>query len=86
MITTGQTAVGLTAVAIDGTSNSEFRLTVHNQDNTDTVYVGNENVTVSTGLGIEKGQFLQIDMKPNDVLYAVSTKANHLLSWMRQVS
>lgn len=85
MISTGQTVVGLTPVVIDGTFNSEFHLTVHNQDNTDTVYLGNADVTIANGLGLEKGQFIQIEMKPGDFLHAVSSKAGHLISWMKQV-
>lgn len=85
MISTGQTAVGLTPVVVDGTFNSEFKLTIHNMDNTDTVWVGNGDVTVSNGLGIAKGQFIQIDMKPGDFLHAVSSKTGHVISWMKQV-
>ena len=85
MISTGQVLIGTTPVVIDGTFNSEFRITIHNQDNTGTLYIGNSDVTVSNGLGLEKGQFIQIEMKPGDFIHAVSTKTGHLVSWMKQV-
>ena len=85
MVTTGHALIGLTPSVVDGTFNSEFRLTIHNMDNTDTVWIGNETVTVNDGLGIAKGQFIQIEMKPGDFIYAVSSKTGHEISWMKQV-
>jgi hypothetical protein len=84
-ITTGHTSVGLTATIIDGTSNSDFRLTVHNADNTAKVYVGGPSVTINTGLGIEKLTTMQIDMYASQELYAVSDKTGHIIHWMKQV-
>jgi hypothetical protein len=84
-ITTGHTSVGLTATIIDGTSNSDFRLTVHNADNTAKVYVGGPGVTTANGLGIEKLTTLQFDMYASQELYAVSDKTGHIIHWMKQV-
>ncbi|CAB4141803.1 hypothetical protein UFOVP419_33 [uncultured Caudovirales phage] len=84
-ITTGHTSVGLTATIIDGTSNSDFRLTVHNDDNTAKVYVGGPGVTTANGLGIEKLTTMQIDMYASQELYAVSGKTGHIIHWMKQV-
>jgi hypothetical protein len=84
-ITTGHTSVGLTATIIDGTSNSDFRLTVHNADNTAKVYVGGPSVTINNGLGIEKLTTLQFDMYASQELYAVSNKTGHIIHWMKQV-
>ena len=84
-ITTGHTSVGLTATIIDGTSNSDFRLTVHNADNTAKVYVGGPNVTITNGLGIEKLTTMQFDMYASQELYAVSDKTGHIIHWMKQV-
>lgn len=85
MITTGQASIGTVATIIDGTFNSEFQLTVHNMDNTDTMFLGGEDVTIANGLGLGKGQFIQIQMKPGDFLHAVSPKSGHFISWMKQV-
>lgn len=84
-ITTGQIAVGLTPTLIDGTHNSNFKLTLQNLDNTDTLFIGGPNVTTSNGLGLLKLSTMQIDMNPSDQLYAISTKAGHLLCYMKQV-
>lgn len=84
-ITTGHTSVGLTASLVDGTSNSDFRLTVHNADNTAKVYVGGPGVTITNGLGIEKLTTMQFDMYASQELYAVSDKTGHIIHWMKQV-
>ena len=84
-ITTGHTSVGLIATIVDGTSNSDFRLTVHNADNTARVYVGGPNVTINNGLGIEKLTTMQFDMYASQEMYAVSDKTGHIIHWMKQV-
>jgi hypothetical protein len=84
-ITTGHTSIGLTASLVDGTSNSDFRLTIHNADNTAKVYVGGPNVTINNGLGIEKLTTMQFDMYASQELYAVSDKTGHIIHWMKQV-
>jgi len=84
-ITTGHASVGLTATIVDGTSNSDFRLTIHNADNTAKVYVGGPSVTINNGLGIEKLTTMQFDMYASQELYAVSDKIGHIIHWMKQV-
>jgi hypothetical protein len=84
-ITTGHTSVGTVATIVDGTSNSDFRLAIHNADNTAKVYVGGPSVTINNGLGIEKLTTMQFDLYALDELYAVSDKTGHIIHWMKQV-
>jgi hypothetical protein len=84
-ITSGAMTVGTVASIIDGTSNSNFRLIVHNNDNTDAVYLGGSDVTTAAGLKLDKGQFIQLEMNPLDSVYAVSGKAGHTISYLKQV-
>ena len=44
MISTGQAAIGLTATAIDGLSNTESKITIHNNDNSTNIWVGGPDV------------------------------------------
>ena len=83
-ITSGNITVGTVASLIDGTSVSNFRLLVHNNDNTDAVYLGGSDVTTSTGLKLDKGIILQLEMNPLDSVYAVSGKTGHIISYMKQ--
>ncbi len=83
-ITSGNITVGTVASLIDGTSVSNFRLIVHNNDNTDAVYLGGPNVTTANGLKLDKGIILQLEMNPLDSVYAVSGKAGHIISYMKQ--
>jgi hypothetical protein len=84
-ITTGHTTIGLTASLVDGTSNSDFRLSIHNADNTAKVFLGGPGVTINNGLGLEKLTTMQFDMYASQELYAVSDKAEHIIHWMKQV-
>lgn len=84
-ISSGQMTIGTVATIIDGTFNSNFRLIIHNNDNTDAVYLGNSNVTPANGLFLQKEQTLQLDMNPLESIYAVSTKTGHTISYLKQV-
>ncbi len=84
MITNGRLSIGTTAVPIDGVHNQPAHMIIHNDDNTQSVYLGGSGVTAATGLTIEKLESLQFDLAPLEQIYAVSTKTNHTISWMRQ--
>jgi hypothetical protein len=84
-ISSGQLTIGTTATIIDGTFNSNFRLIVHNNDNTDAVYIGGPDVTTANGLVVKKEESIQLEMNPLDSVYAVSGKAGHTISYLKQV-
>jgi len=84
----GQTSVGTAATQIDGVLNefagNPYRLFIHNNDNTVAVYLGGSEVTTSTGLMVDKGVMIQLTVSPTDLLYAVSGKTGHIISWMSE--
>lgn len=85
----GHTTVGTAATVIDGVllnhyAGNPYRLIIHNNDNTDAVYIGGSAVTTTTGLMMDKGEMLQLTVTPTDLLYAVSTKAGHIMSWLTE--
>lgn len=85
----GQTTVGTAATVIDGVllgdyAGNPYRLIIHNNDNTDALYIGGSAVTTTTGLMMDKGVMLQLTVTPTDLLYAVSTKAGHVMSWLTE--
>lgn len=84
MITNGQTSIGTAASAIDGVWTNPSRITIHNLDNTDACYLGNDSVTVLNGFELMKQTTLQFDLAPLEQLWAVSAKAGHKISWIRQ--
>lgn len=83
-ITSGQQTVGTVATVIDGKWHNPSRLTIQNMDNTNTLYIGNSNVSTTTGLGLLKLETIQFDLEPLDQLHVVSTKSGHTISWLRQ--
>jgi hypothetical protein len=84
-ISSGVLTVGTTATIIDGTFNSNFRLIIHNNDNTDAVYLGGPDVTTANGLQLLKQETLQLEMNPLESVFAVSGKAGHTISYLKQV-
>jgi hypothetical protein len=84
-ITTGQLNVGITAVQIDGTSNSNYKLHIHNMDNTDTLFIGNGNLTTANGLGLPKLDSIELNCYPGETIWVVSPKTGHSVSWLKQV-
>lgn len=83
-ITSGQIVAGTTRQQIDGTSTNPFRLHIHNNEASTTLYVGNESVTTANGLRLESKDSLEIQMNPGESIYIVSTSENHDVSWLRQ--
>lgn len=84
MISSGVTTVGTAATLIDGLEVNPFRLHLHNNDNTDAVYIGGSAVTTSTGLQLLKNDSIELIINPLEALYAISTKAGHSVSWLKQ--
>jgi hypothetical protein len=85
----GQTTIGTAATVIDGVllnhyAGNPYRLIIHNNDNTDAVYIGGSDVTTTTGLMMDKGEMLQLTVTPTDLLNAVSSKAGHVMSWLTE--
>jgi hypothetical protein len=85
----GQTSIGTVATVIDGVliganGGNPYRLIIHNNDNTDSVYIGGSSVTITTGLKLDKGVMLQLSVSPTDLLYAVSDKNGHVMSWLTE--
>jgi hypothetical protein len=85
IISSGQLTVGTAATLVDGTSTSDFRLTIHNMNNDDGIYIGGPGVTIATGMQLLKLETLRIDMSPSSELYAVADKQNLKLGFLKQV-
>ena len=85
-ILSGVSVVGTAAVHLDSSSVNPIKLHVHNDDNTATVYLGGSDVTVATGYKLLKEESLVFDLNPGEALYAISSKADHNISWLRQTS
>ena len=84
-LSSGVTSVGTVATLIDGVAwQNPVVMHIHNADNTDTVYIGGSDVTTSNGLGLLKQDSIDLTLYPGNTIYAVSTKAGHNISFIRQ--
>lgn len=86
MITNGVVAIGTVATPIDGVHNQWSRITIHNNDNTDILYLGGSTVMPASGLNLLKQETVQFELGPLEQIFAVSTKLGHNISWMRQTN
>lgn len=81
----GSTTIGTVATLIDGVAyNNPVLLHLHNDDNTDAVYIGGSDVTTSNGLKLLKEDSIEINLHQGNQIFAVSTKAGHIISWIAQ--
>ncbi len=81
-ITQGQVSVGTAASQLNNPQAMPGIVHITNQDNTDTVFVGGLGVTSATGYGILKSDHIDVQIFAEQVLYAVSSKPGHTVSWL----
>jgi len=84
MLHSGRASIGTVATPIDGIYHGYSNLTIHNDDNTDVVYIGGPDVTPANGLTLKKEDTLQFEVAPLEQLFVVSTKLGHTISFLRQ--
>lgn len=84
-IYSGQVTVGTTATPIDGADRNPMRIVIHNNDNTKNLYVGGQDVTITTGLEVDKHGQLELILNPNETIYAVTDSGTVQMSYLKQV-
>ena len=85
----GQTSIGTAATIVDGVligdyAGNPYKMHIKNNDNTDAVFIGGVDVTTLTGYKLDKLEALDLVVSPTDLLYGVSTKAGHVISWLTE--
>lgn len=84
MISSGHVTIGTAPTLIDGLEVNPFRLHIHNHDNTDAVYLGASDVSITTGLKLLREDSIELIINPLEALYAVATKTGHIISYLKQ--
>lgn len=82
MIMSGQVTIGTTPTYVGQPSVDFMQIHIHNSDNTTDVFLGGSAVTTSTGLRLPKLDTFEIVVGPKDKIYAISTKADHVVSYL----
>jgi hypothetical protein len=82
-INSGTQLIGTTRSQIDGNSVHWVKLTIRNNEDTKTLYVGNNNVSVANGLPIDKLSTQSFDIPPGESLSMISDSGTHSVSWLR---
>ena len=83
-LSSGTVAVGTAALPINGSSSNPIILTISNNDNTDAVYLGGENVVPNGGLLLSKQERITFTLFGGERLYVVATKTGHVVSYIAQ--
>jgi hypothetical protein len=81
MIHHGVVSVGITPTFVGPLSVMPYRMHLHNNDNTDEVYLGGTGVTTSNGFRLLKQDSFEMILNPKDAIYAISTKNGHSVSY-----
>jgi hypothetical protein len=81
----GQMSVGTAPSRVDGQSNNPVILHIHNNDNSDNLYIGNESVTTTTGMVLTKLDSIELTMHQGNTVWLVSNKNGHVASWIAQI-
>jgi hypothetical protein len=82
-IESGRITVGTTPVQVDGSGVSPIRIYIHDEESTKTLYVGNGNVSLLNGFGIDKSSTQDFLIFPGQSLWIVSESAGHVVSFLR---
>ena len=74
IITSAVTLSNTTATQIVGGDNMPHEVTLHNmtKSSNEYVHIGPANMTLANSIHIDPGQTIQLTLRPNDVLYAMS--------------
>jgi|LakMenEpi03Aug12_release.lakeMendotaPanAssembly.Ray.scaffolds.fasta_scaffold49470_5 hypothetical protein len=82
---TGQTSVGTALVKLAGPFGAAATIHLHLHDNTETVYIGPDGITASTGLRLAKQDHVDLDLGQGDALYAIASATGPAtISWLAE--
>lgn len=81
-IRSGQIIATTTRRDIPETCVMPWRLEIKNMDNTDDIFIGNGEVTTSTGLRLGKEERLTLELAPLDRVYVISAKNAHQIGYI----
>ena len=83
MLVTGQIVCSATPQQIDGTSENPYKLILHNASALDSIYIGDADVTASTGFDLHSKSTLTLDLPPLSSIFVVCTNGSPTINWMR---
>lgn len=81
-LVSGQLAIGTAATLIPSRCTMVSRMEIHNDDNTDDLFVGGPGVTISTGMRVNKLEQLNLRLAALDEVFLVSSKTGHNVSYI----
>jgi len=82
-IKSGQVTVGTVPVLLPVQCVQPFRLQIKNMDNSDDLFIGNGDVSTTTGMPLAKLERLEMSLSPRDEVYVVSSKGTHAVAFVQ---
>ena len=81
-VKSGQLVVGTARVEVPVTCTMPWRIEIKNADNSDDLFIGNGDVTTSTGMRLAKLERISLTLAPGDRIYLVAAKPGHNASFI----
>ena len=81
-VKSGQLVVGTDRVEVPVTCVMPWRIEIKNADNSDDLFIGNGDVTTSTGMRLAKLERISLTLAPGDRIFLVSAKPGHNASFL----
>lgn len=75
-MTTAQISVTTAATLLCAANSMSQRVTVHNNENSQQVFIGDSGVTTSTGVHLDGKEERQIILNPGEGLWGISSNSN----------
>lgn len=82
-ITNGNQTIGTALTQVDGNSQFQSTLTIHNNDTTKDLLLGGPNLTVANGVPLAKLQYISLQIPPLEAVYLRASTGEISVSWMR---
>jgi hypothetical protein len=82
-ISTAQYTIGTAIVQIVPPDDMPQRVTIHNDDSSQQIFLGNQTVTTSTGIHLDGKEERSITLNPGETLFAIAS-GNRTISVMIQ--
>lgn len=82
-ITNGNQTIGTAVAQVDGLSQFQSTIFIHNNDTTKDLLIGGPNLTVANGVPVAKLQYIEIQVPPLEAVYLLSASGTVSVSWMR---
>lgn len=82
-ITNGNQTIGTAVTQVDGLSQYQSTLIIHNNDTTKDLLIGGPDMSAASGVPLAKLQYIELPIPPAEAVYVMASAGEVSISWMR---